>query len=83
MQDDWNRIATTPHPVPLPRYHAIVRNVYWELIEKGASKVELRALRGVVIVTGFLPNDEQEIHKIKVVPQELRTRYPWNLPPWP
>ena len=83
MPEDWERIASIPHPSPLPRYYAIVRNVYWELFDKGATRVEVRALRSIVIVEGFFPNDDVETHKLKVVPLAARTQYPWNLPPWP
>lgn len=82
MPEDWARIASTPHPIPLPRYHAIVRNAYWEHIEAGATRVEVRALRSVVIVRGFFPNDVVDTSKVNIVPLAARNCHPWNLPPW-
>ena len=82
MQEDWLRIAQTPRETPLPRYYDIVRREYWEAIDAGANKIEIRALRTIVIITASFDNDVQEISKIKIVPLVAREQWPWNLPPW-
>ena len=81
MPEDWQRIASTRRSIPLPRYHAIVRDAYWDLFNAGALTIDIKVLRNVVILEGHFP-DYKEVNKVEIVPLSARERYPWNLPSW-